>query len=67
MSPGFNNKEVINTHVDSNFSGLMGKDMRPQVHEYCKKHWENRKETQVQVTNFISKCKFILCLIMFFF
>ena len=38
MSLGFNNKEVINTHVYSNFRRLMGKDIRPQVSAYCKKH-----------------------------
>lgn len=26
MSLGFNNKEIINIHVDSSFNGLMGKN-----------------------------------------
>lgn len=29
MPLGFNNKGVINAHVDSNFSHLVGKDIRP--------------------------------------
>ena len=36
MSLGFNNKEVINSHVYSTFSRLMGKDIGPQVS--AKKH-----------------------------
>lgn len=46
MSLGFNNKGIINIHVDSNFNGLMGKDIRP-IGEWIFQKAENRKETQL--------------------
>ena len=64
MSLGFNNKEVINTHVYSNFSRLMGKDIRPQVSAYGKKHWEQKRNPLLPL---FQNDRFFLHLIIFFF